>query len=270
WRDDGGYDAYLRQKYFAVEPVPDGKLRYAEVRGDLPAAIAARVAQRGWSLDDLQQLVHLFVLHFDACGTSRQCFKVLHDHRYLSVHFLLDVDGTIYQTLDLQEQAHHATIANAASVGVEIAHPGCWPAPDHPDLRRWYERDGRGWRMQFPGLGEPLLRTAGFVARPARPELVEGEIHGVRYWQFDFTREQYSALAHLLAALHRVFPRSGREPPRAAPGSARATRLSPAERAASAGVAGPSPVQDNKQDPGRALQWDRLLQDARALSDRER
>jgi len=39
-----------------------------------------------------------------------QCFKVLHDHRDLSVHFMLDLDGTIYQTLDLKERAWHATI----------------------------------------------------------------------------------------------------------------------------------------------------------------
>ena len=50
----------------------------------------------------LQQVVDQFVIHFDVCGTSRRCFEVLQDKRGLSVHFMLDIDGTIYQTLDSQ------------------------------------------------------------------------------------------------------------------------------------------------------------------------
>ncbi len=63
-------------------------------------------------LDLLRQKVDQFVLHFDVCGTSAQCFYVLHDRRGLSVHFMLDVDGTIYQTLDVKERAWQATKSN--------------------------------------------------------------------------------------------------------------------------------------------------------------
>jgi tyrosyl-tRNA synthetase len=52
---------------------------------------------------------------------KRQCFKVLHDARDLSVHFMLDLDGTIYQTLDLKERAWHATTSNSRSVGAARA-----------------------------------------------------------------------------------------------------------------------------------------------------
>jgi len=41
------------------------------------------------------------VIHFDDAGTSRTCFLVLQDDRDLSVHFMLDLDGTIYQTARL-------------------------------------------------------------------------------------------------------------------------------------------------------------------------
>src|SRR5262245_43453849 len=58
-----------------------------------------RVRGGGWDLDALRKVVDQFVIHYDVCGTSRACFRVLHDTRGLSVHFLLDVDGTIYQTL---------------------------------------------------------------------------------------------------------------------------------------------------------------------------
>src|SRR5689334_22837119 len=42
------------------------------------------------TLPELRQHVGQFVLHFDACGTSRECFNVL-QRRRLSVHFMLDL-----------------------------------------------------------------------------------------------------------------------------------------------------------------------------------
>ncbi len=59
------------------------------------------------------------MLHYDVTAYSRTTFQVLHDYRGLSVHFMLDVDGTIYQTLDLKERAYHAGTANSRSVCVK-------------------------------------------------------------------------------------------------------------------------------------------------------
>jgi N-acetyl-anhydromuramyl-L-alanine amidase AmpD len=59
------------------------------------------------------------------------------------VHFLLDVDGTIYQTLDLHEKAFHATYANDFSIGVEIAHPGAWKQPMNATWRAGTARTTR-------------------------------------------------------------------------------------------------------------------------------
>lgn len=67
-----------------------------------------------------QRDVKLFVNHWDACLSSTQCQKVL-DKRGISVHFLIDNDGTIYQTLDMQHAAFHAGKVNRKSVGVEIS-----------------------------------------------------------------------------------------------------------------------------------------------------
>ena len=94
-----------------------------------------RVRGGGWDLPLLQRVVDQFVIHFDVCGTSRQCFKVLQDMRGLSVHFMLDLDGTIYQTLDLKERAWHATSSNSRSVGIEIANIGAYPARRQKPLR---------------------------------------------------------------------------------------------------------------------------------------
>ena len=265
WREPGGYDAYQRGKRFTVEDPPDGKLRYSPLRGNLPAAIKERAAANGLDLASLRQVVHQFVLHYDTTGTSRQCFKVLQDVRNLSVHFLLDVDGTIYQTLDLREKAHHATIANDFSVGIEIAHPGAWKQPMNADMARWYGKDELGWFMKTPAwMTEPGIRTPGFVARPARPDIIAGRVQGDVYHQLDFTEPQYVALARLCAALAQVFPRLRLEVPRNPDGSIVDHALSADELRAFDGIVGHFHVQTNKQDPGPAMQWERLLRDARA------
>ena len=267
WREPGGYDAYQTRKFFSPDDEP-GRRRYSPLRGGLPQAMQERAAKDGLALADLQQVVHQFVLHYDAAGTSRQCFKVLQDLRNLSVHFMLDVDGTIYQTLDLREKAWHATIANDFSVGVEIAHPGAWPQPLNADMRRWYERDEVGWRMKYPEwMQETGIRTPGFIARPDRPEFVSGEVQGRTWYQFDYTPQQYEALARLCAGLSRVFPRIRLEVPRNPDGSVVNRVLPEHELRAFDGIVGHFHVQRNKQDPGPALQWDRLLEQARALRD---
>ena len=56
-----------------------------------------------------------------------QCFRVLHDERGLS-RFLVDVDGRVFQTLDVAS-AWHATDANDVSVGVELASLGAFREP---------------------------------------------------------------------------------------------------------------------------------------------
>ena len=113
-------------------------------RKGLTDAELERVRGGGWDLPLLQRVVDQFVIHFDARGTSRRCFEVLHDLRGLSVHFMLDLDGTIYQTLDLKEGAWHATIANGRSIGIEIANIGAYPPDESKPLETWYRPDGAG------------------------------------------------------------------------------------------------------------------------------
>ena len=67
--------------------------------------------------------VDLFVLHWDGCTSAHQCFHVLLE-RGLSVHLLMDGDGTVYQALDLAEVcAWHAGSVNERSIGIEIQNP---------------------------------------------------------------------------------------------------------------------------------------------------
>src|SRR3954464_5598425 len=129
WMDPGGYDAYRVERRFAPFAESDWKKtlaaqpefgtpnRYSLRQKILtPEEIELRRGG-GWDLPALQRVVDQFVLHYDVAGVSKQCFKILQDYRDLSVHFMLDVDGTIYQTLDLKERAYHATTSNDRSIG---------------------------------------------------------------------------------------------------------------------------------------------------------
>ena len=117
WTDPGGYDAYRVERRFAPlaesdwntthEKVRgmDSPARYSMRKGDLTNAEVERVRGGGWDLPTLQRVVDQFVIHFDVAGTSRTCFKVLHDSRDLSVHFMLDVDGTTLSNARLQRKS---------------------------------------------------------------------------------------------------------------------------------------------------------------------
>jgi N-acetylmuramoyl-L-alanine amidase len=245
WLEPGGYDGH------AKTPVPRSVLASPSARRE-PGA--------------LQQVIDQLVLHYDGSGLSRICFNTLRE-RQLSVHFLLDVDGTIYQTLDLRERASHATIANDRSIGIEIANLGAYPEKDKARrvLDEWYGRDAGGRTiMKVPArIRDTGIRTPGFVARPARPDLVRGTLQGQALVQYDFTPEQYAALAKLTAALGRVFPKLTVDYPHGRDGRLIPQALSPGKYAGYRGVLGHFHVQANKVDPGPAFQWHRLFDEIR-------
>ncbi len=279
WMDPGGYDAYRVERRFAPfdqSSWETSRLAVAELKtpnrynlraGGLTPAQIEQVRGGGWDLPLLQEVIDQFVIHFDVSGTSRECFKTLHDVRDLSVHFMLDLDGTIYQTLDAKERAWHATSSNTRSVGIEIANVGAYPASDAKPLNEWYERDAEGRaRISIPPrFGDGGIRTPNFIGRPARPEPVSGEIHGQQLMQYDFTPQQYRALIHLTAALCKVFPKIRCDYPRDADGQLLRTKLPDEELNAYQGVLGHFHVQRNKVDPGPAFQWDHVINGAREL-----
>jgi hypothetical protein len=91
--------------------------------------------------------VWYFVNHWDVCLSARRCQSVL-DKRGISVHFLLDNDGTIYQTMDTSHIGWHAggRTANNHSIGIEISNAY------YPKYQSWYEKNGFGKR--------PLIKQA--------------------------------------------------------------------------------------------------------------
>jgi len=104
--------------------------------------------------------IRLFVNHWDVCLNSTSCASVL-NRRGISVHFLIDNDGTIYQALDMQHGAWHAghVRSNRASVGVEISNAY------YPKYQDWYVKNGFGERPTIEDAwvhGEELDPFLGF------------------------------------------------------------------------------------------------------------
>jgi N-acetyl-anhydromuramyl-L-alanine amidase AmpD len=277
--DPGGYDAYRVERRFvpytnanfeASRPhlaTPQTPNRYDVRDRSLTPEELERVRGGGWDLPTLQSNVDQFVIHFDVAGISRNCFKTLQDARDLSVHFMLDLDGTIYQTLDLKERARHATIANNRSVGIEIANMGSYGTTESTPLAEWYKRDADGRTIiTIPErVGPSPERTPHFVGRPVRRDSITGEVQGRQLSQYDFTKQQYRALAKLTATLCAVFPRITCDYPRDADGRLMTHKI-PAEMYKEYhGVLGHYHVQTNKVDPGPALQWDYVIGEARRL-----
>lgn len=287
WTDPGGYDAYRTERRFA--PYEEAGYR-ATTRAtqdiDDPARYGVRfgklsqenrlsdeeleqVRGGGWTLEMLRDKVDQFVLHYDVCGLSARCFDILHDRRGLSVHFMLDVDGTIYQTMDLKERAYHATKSNDRSVGIEIANIGAYSERENAPFEQWYGEDEQGTYLIFP---EGVIDTYGpprdmepWPLRPATDGPVQGEIRDRMLTQYDLTPQQYQSLTKLTAALHAALPKIRLEYPTNEEGEVLKRTLTDEEWENFQGVIGHWHVQDNKVDPGPALDWERVVEGAQDL-----
>ncbi len=279
WMDEAGYDAYRVERRFSPIEEADWEItqeklkldspnRYGIRKDTLTSEQLERVRGGGWDLPLLQDVVDQFVMHYDVCGTSETCFKVLHDARGLSVHFMLDIDGTIYQTLDLKERAWHATVSNSRSIGVEIASIGAYPA-DQKDavFKKWYYTDENGvvWLAPQRNVGRLGLRGKPFIGRPARNELIVGTIQGTELYQYDFTPQQYDSLIKLTATLCKIFPKIRCDYPKDDQGKLIPKVLSEKAWQDFQGVLGHYHVQLNKTDPGPAFDWEKVIGGAQDL-----
>jgi N-acetyl-anhydromuramyl-L-alanine amidase AmpD len=283
WLDPGGYDAYRVERRFAPIEKSDWSNSCAEVKSlktpnryglrqkILTPNEVERVRGGGWDLPLLQGVVDQFVIHFDEAGTSRTCFLVLQDDRDLSVHFMLDLDGTIYQTLDLKERAWQATTSNDRSVGVEVANVGAYRAGGRNPFAQWYQTNAAGQTViTLPErFGDGGIRTTNFTGHPARPRPVRGTIQGEDLVQYDYTPEQYAALTKLTAALCKIFPKLQCRYPVDAEGKLIPHKLPDDQLKNYAGVLGHYHIQTNKTDPGPAFDWERVIGGAQKILDRE-
>jgi hypothetical protein len=100
--------------------------------------------------------INMFVNHWDVCLDSTTCVRVL-NKRNISVHFCIDNDGTIYQLLDMNHAAWHASSrkVNHKAIGIEIANAY------YPKYQSWYKKKGFGER--------PLMENAVVHGKKLEP-----------------------------------------------------------------------------------------------------
>ncbi len=256
WTDPGGYNAYTG---------PTSSPRFGSRSKRLSVDDAKQFDRGGWNLDLLSAVIDQFVIHYDAAGTSRRCFQTLNVERNLSVHFLLDLDGTIYQTLDLQEAAWHATIANPRSIGIEIANLGAFPVDKADPFANWYITDPHGQtRINIPGgPAKEAIHNRSIELRPSLDQPIVGLIQGQTLRQYDLTPPQYQALIALSAKLCTLFPRISPDVPRDDSGRLITTRLGADVYRSYHGLLGHYHVQADKVDPGPAFRWEDLIEGTR-------
>jgi hypothetical protein len=176
-------------------------------------------------LDAVKAVIKQFVIHHDGCSTADMCFSVLQNERGLSVHFLLDNDGTIYQTIDLGLMAYHAADWNLYSIGVELCNKGdaLQYAKTYDDGRFGPKRD-----VRFCKINNSTIKA------------------------FDYTPAQYDAFSRLCKELLRLFPNLPAEYPQSSPGEQLWDTLpSPnVERERYSGYLGHYHITQQKWDPG--------------------
>lgn len=182
----------------ATDPAPQckpGGVPY----GKLPTPYTKRYSTRPMlrrygtnpPLEAVKSVIRQFVVHHDGCSSADMCFSVLQNERGLSCHFLIDNDGTIYQTIDLALMAYHASEWNVSSIGVELCNRG--DAKKEPS---YYQNGKHGPKRDV---------------KPCR-------INGHTILAFDYTPAQYDAFTRLCRALQRLLPNLPAEFPQSSPG----------------------------------------------------
>lgn len=167
-------------------------------------------------------LIKQFVIHHDGCASADMCFNVLQNERGLSCHFLVDNDGTIYQTLDLALAGYHAGLWNSNSIGVELCNRG--DAKKEPNYYKGKDKIDR----------EP--RAA--------------KINGHTFLAWNYTPMQYDAMTRLCRALLRLLPNLPADYPQSSPGIQSWDTIPTAASLKFAGYIGHYHLIPEKWDPG--------------------
>ncbi|MBA2540356.1 MAG: N-acetylmuramoyl-L-alanine amidase [Deltaproteobacteria bacterium] len=170
--------------------------------------------------ESAKQVIRQFMIHHDGCASADMCFSVAQNERGLSVHFLCDNDGTIYQTLDLALEGWHGSELNSASIGVELCNRG------------------------------DAFKEPNYYAKKGGRDVKPCKINNHTIKSFDFTRAQYDSMKRLSRALLRLLPNLPAEYPQSSPGVQTWNTVGYGGMSRFNGYLGHYHLTDNKWDPG--------------------
>ena len=160
-----------------------------------------------YTLDEYQtrdtSKVDKIILHHTGDSSARQTYTTLKS-RGLSVHYIIDRDGTIYYAVDEQYLAYHAKGYNTGSIGIEIVNTGYadmeyteaqyesvkelivdiasrWPniSVDNEHVLGHFEADDRGWKwdpspnFDWSMIGLPDHPTSAYTQDGEKRDLSE-------------------------------------------------------------------------------------------------
>lgn len=176
-------------------PGKTGHVPYGKLPAPYVQRYTTRPALRRYGtnppMDAVKAVIRQFVVHHDGCSSSDMAFSVMQNERGLSCHFLIDNDGTIFQTIDLALAAYHAAEWNFGSIGVEMCNRG--------DVKL-----------------DPNYYSSGKHG-PNR-KVVPCKINGHTILAFDYTEAQWTSFQALGRALLRFLPNIPAEYPQSSPG----------------------------------------------------
>jgi hypothetical protein len=225
---DPGYNAYIKGcTWHSENGCGPGGAPYDAAKGlsgRLERYRPRRISER--SLAAAQAVIKQFVIHMDGCLDARMCWNVLHNERGLSCHFILDNDGTLYQTMDLIDCAYHAAGLNETSIGIEICNRGTAKDP------AYYSKHG------------------------LKRDIVKVNIHNEQLICFDYAPVQIKAMEELGRVLAKALPGIKLDYPQKGPGDPLWTVIDPADKTSArlrqsyAGYIGHYHITYEKWDPG--------------------
>ena len=213
-----------------TDPAPackPGGVPYGNLPHPYTKRYALRPALRRYGmnppLEAVKAVIKQFVVHHDGCNSADMCFSVLQNERGLSCHFLIDNDGTIYQTIDLAFMAYHASEWNVASIGVEFCNRG--------DAKK-----------------EPNYYASGKFGPNRKP--IPVKINNNTILAFEFTKAQLDGFVALGRALQRLLPNLPAEFPQSSPGQQAWDTLPMGTTFGFPGYIGHYHLTNQKWDPG--------------------
>ena len=228
---DSGWDATSERCIpTRTDPSPTGTMTADGKQTPSAVTYTARYAKRPslhgvLTPQAVRAAIKQFVVHHDGCTSADMCFSVLQNERGLSCHFLIDNDGTIYQTIDLGLMAYHASDWNLYSIGVELCN--------------------RGDALTYPHTYE-----AGQYGPKRATKLCRINNNTIK--SFEYTDAQYDGFLRLCRELVKLFPNLPTDYPQSSPGEQLWDTLPNPniERERYAGYIGHYHITAQKWDPG--------------------
>lgn len=179
WDEDGGLNGY-DESTTKIEDRKTGKV--TKVSGKRYSSRS--MLKPNPNLDQLKGMITQFFFHHTGNLTAKSTFETLHMERKLSVTFILDDNGTIYQTLDVKEKSWHGGTNNPMSIGIEMCSRAS--ASKYPDDYDEYHQ-----------------KKYHVLPRKKRMDKVQG----MMVWGYEYNDAQYAALIKLISKIVEIFPK---------------------------------------------------------------